>query len=50
MLTIANPNKVYFSPSEVESSFAAVKVFDRLADFDLARNLTFHYKEISQSN
>jgi len=50
LLTIADPDKVYLSPSGMESNFASVKVFDRLADFGLAKNLTVHYKELSQSN
>ncbi|MGD0203575.1 MAG: hypothetical protein ABSC20_06690 [Candidatus Bathyarchaeia archaeon] len=50
LLTIADPDKVYLSPSGMESNFASVKVFDRLGDFGLAKNLTVHYKELSQSN
>jgi hypothetical protein len=50
LLTIAEPDRVYFSPTGMEPNFAAVKVFDRLADFGLAKNLTVHYKEVSQSN
>ena len=29
--------------------FAAVKGFDRLADYGLAKNLTVHYKEVEES-
>lgn len=49
-MTIADPDKVYLSPLGVESDFASVKVFDRLADFGLPKNLTVYYKELSQSN
>jgi hypothetical protein len=45
LLTIAEPDRVYFSPTDMEPNFVAVKVFDRLADFGLAKNLTVHYKE-----
>ena len=50
LLAIADPDKVYLSPSGVESNFACVKVFNRLADLGLAKNLTVHYKEITPSN
>jgi hypothetical protein len=45
LLAIAQPDKLYHSPAGTEPNFAAVKVFDRLADYGLARNLTVHYKE-----
>lgn len=45
LLAIAQPDKVYYSPAGMEPNFAAVKVFDRLADYGLAKNLTVHYKE-----
>ncbi len=45
LLTIAEPDRVYRSPTGMEPNFAAIKVFDRLADFGLAKNLTVHYKE-----
>jgi hypothetical protein len=50
LLTIADPDKIYSSPPSMEPNFAAVKVFDRLADFGLAKNIAVHYKEISKSN
>ncbi len=50
LMTIAVPDRVYFSSKNRASNFAAVKVFDRLADFGMAKNLTVHYKEISESN
>lgn len=49
LLTIANPDNVYFSPKGMQPNFAAVKVFDRLADYGLAKNLTIHYKEVDTS-
>jgi len=45
LLAIAQPDKLYHSPPGTEPNFAAVKVFDRLADYGLAKNLTVHYKE-----
>jgi hypothetical protein len=50
LLTVAEPDSVYFSPIDAKSSFAAVKTFGRLADFGLAKNLTVHYKEPSGSS
>lgn len=50
LLTITEPDRVYLSPLGMESNFAAVKVFDQLADFGLAKNLVVHYKELPQSN
>ena len=50
LLTIAEPDRVFFSPTGTQPNFAAVKLFDRLADYGLARNLTVHYKELSGSN
>ena len=50
LLTIAEPDRVYRSPAGMEPNFAAVKVFDRLADFGLAKNLTVHYKEQAGSS
>ncbi|MEM2843726.1 MAG: hypothetical protein QXZ53_07635 [Candidatus Bathyarchaeia archaeon] len=47
LLTIANPDILYSSPLGVTPNFAAVKVFDRLASFGLARNLVVHYREVS---
>jgi hypothetical protein len=45
LLAIAQPDKLYHSPAGTEPNFAAVKVFDRLGDFGLPKNLTVHYKE-----
>jgi acetylornithine/succinyldiaminopimelate/putrescine aminotransferase len=50
LLTVTEPDRVYQSPSGMEPNFAAVKTFDRFADFGLAKNLIVHYKELSQSN
>lgn len=50
LLTIANPDKLYFSPPRLKPNFAAVKVFARLAEFSLAKNLVVHYREVSPSN
>lgn len=50
LLTIAQPDKLYHSPAGMEPNFAAVKVFDRLADYGLAKNLTVHYKEPPKSS
>jgi hypothetical protein len=49
LLTIANPDAVYFSPIGIQPNFAAVKGFDQLADYGLARNLAVHYKEVEAS-
>ena len=35
---------------DVKPNFAAVKVFARLVEFGLARNLVVHYREVSPSN
>ena len=50
LLTIAEPDFVYCSPTGAQPNFAAVKVFGRLADYGLATNLTVHYKELSKSS
>jgi hypothetical protein len=50
LLTIAEPDRVFFSPTGAQPNFAAVKVFDRLADYGLAKNLTVHYKELPGSS
>lgn len=50
LFTVASPDKLYHSPPEVKANFGAAKVFDRLSEFGLARNLVVHYKEVSQSN
>ena len=50
LLAIANSDRLYFSPPSLEPNFAAVKVFARLVEFGLARNLVVHYKEVSPSN
>lgn len=49
LLTIAQPDKLYHSPAGIEQNYAAIKVFDRLADYGLAKNLTVHYKEPASS-
>jgi hypothetical protein len=46
LLTIANPDNVFFSPKGMQPKFAAVKVFDRLADYGLAKNLIVHYQKV----
>lgn len=50
LLTVTSPEKVFQSPAGQETNFAAVKSFDRLADFGLAKNLIVHYKKLSKSN
>jgi hypothetical protein len=45
LLAIVQPDNLYHSPTGTEPNFAVVKVFDRLADYGLAKNLTVHYKE-----
>jgi len=50
LLTVTEPDTVYLSPSGIEPNFAAVKVFNRLADFGLQKNLAVHYKELQGSN
>jgi hypothetical protein len=50
LLTIAEPDTVYRSPTGTEPNFAALKGFERLADFGLAKNLTVHYKEPPESS
>jgi hypothetical protein len=50
LLAIANSDRLYFSPPSLEPNFAAVKVFARLVEFGLARNLVVHYREVSPSN
>jgi len=50
LLAIANPDKLYFSPPSLEPNFAAVKVFARVVEFGLARNIVVHYKEVSPPN
>lgn len=50
LLTIAQPDKLYRSPAGMEPNFAAVKVFDRLADYGLAKNMIVHYKEPPKSS
>jgi hypothetical protein len=50
LLTIAEPDRVYFSPTGMEPNFVAFKVFDRFADFGLSKNLAVHYREVSQPN
>ncbi len=50
LLTVATPDSVYISPLGIEQNFAVVKIFDHLADFGLAKDLTVHYKELPQSN
>lgn len=50
LLTIATPDRVYFSPTGIQPNFAAVKVFDRLEDYGLAKNLTVHYTELPGSS
>jgi hypothetical protein len=50
LLTIAEPDIVYCSPKGAQPNFAAVKVFDRLADFGLSKNLAVHYKELPKSS
>jgi hypothetical protein len=47
---IANPDKLYFSSSRLKPNFAAVKVFARLTEFGLAKNLVVHYREVSTSS
>ncbi len=50
LLTVAEPDKVYFSPMGLEPNFAAVKAFSRLVELGLASNLAVHYKEFSKYN
>lgn len=50
LLTVADPDSLYYSPSGVKPNFAAVKVVNRLAEVGLARNLVVHYREVSLSN
>ena len=50
LLTVTEPDRVYQSPPGMEPNFAAVKTFDRLADFGLAKNLIVHYKELPHPN
>lgn len=50
LLAIGEPDKVYFSPAGLEPNFAAVKVFTRLVEFGLAKNLVVHYKKLSKSS
>lgn len=45
LLTVATPDRLYKSPSGLEPNLAAVKTYDRLADFGLAKNLVVHYKK-----
>lgn len=49
LLTIANPDMICFSPHGMQPNFAAVKSFDRLAEYSLATNLIVHYKELDVS-
>jgi hypothetical protein len=50
LLAIAKPDKLYFSPPSLEPNFAAVKVFVRLVESGLTKNLVVHYREVSPSN
>lgn len=50
MMSVAEPDNVYFSPVGVKPNFAAVKAFVRLVELGLAENLVVHYRESSQSN
>lgn len=50
LLTIAEPDEVYCSPTGAQPNFAAVKIFDRLTDYGLAKNLAVHYKELPASS
>jgi hypothetical protein len=50
LLAIAEPDKVYCSPTGAQPNFAAIKFFDSLADYGLAKNLTVHYKELPTSS
>lgn len=50
LLTVGEPDRVYFSPAGLEPNFAAVKVFSRLVRFGLAKNLVVHYKELPKSS
>ncbi len=47
---IVDPDRLYFSAPTLKPNFAAVKVFARLVEFGLARNLVVHYKKVSPSN
>jgi hypothetical protein len=49
LLTVANPDMVCISPEGMQPNFAAVKSFDRLAEYSLATNLVIHYKELEAS-
>lgn len=50
LLTVADPDSLYHSPSGVKPNFAALKVLNRLVEAGLAGNLVVHYREVSPSN